>query len=215
MTLGIFSRILEHANFHQARDRPDHITGGRRGRLVRGLREISVRAHADKAKLEAFMEALGQKAEGPGTIYLTGGATALLFGWRAKTIDVDIKADPEPRGFFDAIAEIKETLDTIVELASPDLFIPELPGWRERSVFICRVRDLDFRHFDFYSQALAKLERGHERDMLDVRAFVEEGLVDRQKLRDFFEDIRPSLKKFPAIEEMEFAKSVQFFCSQS
>ena len=160
------------------------------------------------------MEALGRKVEGAGTIYLTGGATALLFGWRAKTIDVDIKADPEPRGFFEAIAEIKESLDTNVELASPDLFIPELPGWRERSVFICRVRGLDFRHFDFYSQVLAKLERGHERDMLDVRAFVEEGLVDRQKLRDFFEDIRPSLKKFPAIEEMEFSKSVQFFCSQ-
>ena len=36
------------------------------------------------------MEALGQRVKGPGIIYLTGGATALLFGWRAKTIDVDI-----------------------------------------------------------------------------------------------------------------------------
>ena len=67
---------------------------------------------------------------------------------------------------------------------------------------------------DFYSQALAKLERCHERDMLDLRAFVEKGLVDRKKLRDFFEDIRPSLKKFPAIDEMVFTKSVQDFCAQ-
>jgi hypothetical protein len=74
------------------------------------------------------MEALGQRVKGPGTIYLTGGATALLFGWRAKTIDVDIKADPEPRGLFEAIAELKESLDANVELASPDLFIPEVPG---------------------------------------------------------------------------------------
>ena len=59
------------------------------------------------------MEALGQRVKGPGTIYLTGGATALLFGWRAKTIDVDIKADPEPRGLFEAIAELKESLDTL------------------------------------------------------------------------------------------------------
>jgi hypothetical protein len=161
------------------------------------------------------MEALGQRVKGPGIIYLTGGATALLFGWRAKTIDVDIKADPEPRGLFEAIAELKESLDANVELASPDLFIPELPGWRERSAFIRRVGEVDFRHFDFYSQVLAKLERGHERDLLDVRAFVKEGLVDRQKLRGFFEEIRPSLKKFPAIDEPAFTKSVQDFCAQS
>lgn len=160
------------------------------------------------------MEALGQRVKGPGTIYLTGGATALLFGWRAKTIDVDIKADPEPKGLFEAIAELKESLDANVELASPDLFIPELPGWRERSAFIRQVGDVDFRHFDFYSQVLAKLERAHERDMLDARAFVAEGLVDQQKLCDFFQDIRPSLKKFPAIDELVFAKSVQDFCAQ-
>jgi hypothetical protein len=173
-----------------------------------------MRADSDKAKVEEFMEALGQRVKGPGTIYLTGGATALLFGWREKTIDVDIKADPEPGGLFEAIAELKECLDANVELASPDLFIPELPGWRERSAFIRRVGELDFRHFDFYSQVLAKLERGHERDMLDVQAFVAEGLVNRQKLRDFFEDIRPSLKKFPAIDELTFAKAVQDFCAQ-
>jgi hypothetical protein len=173
-----------------------------------------MRADSDKAKVEEFMEALGQRVKGPGTIYLTGGATALLFGWREKTIDLDIKADPEPGGLFEAIAELKECLDANVELASPDLFIPELPGWRERSAFIRRVGELDFRHFDFYSQVLAKLERGHERDMLDVQAFVAEGLVNRQKLRDFFEDIRPSLKKFPAIDELTFAKAVQDFCAQ-
>ncbi len=73
---------------------------------------------------------------------------------------------------------------------------------------------MDFRHFDFYSQVLAKLERAHERDMLDARAFVAEGLVDQQKLRDFFQDIRPSIKKFPAIDELVFAKAVQDFCAQ-
>lgn len=171
-------------------------------------------ADSDRAKLEEFMEALGQRVKGPGTIYLTGGATALLFGWRAKTIDVDIKADPEPGGLFEAIAELKESLDPNVELSSPDLFIPELPSWRERSAFIRRLGEVDFRHFDFYSQVLAKLERGHERDMLDARAFVAEGLVNRQKLYGFFEDIRPSLKKFPAIDELAFAKSVQDFCAQ-
>lgn len=171
-----------------------------------------MRGDADKAKLEAFMDALGKRVRGPGTIYLTGGATALLFGWRDKTIDVDLKADPEPPGFFEAIAELKEILDTNVELASPDLFIPEVPGWRDRSVFIRRVGEIEFRHFDFYSQVLAKLERGHERDMNDVLEFKKQRLVDPNKLLELFTQIRPQLKKFPAIDELSFTKIVEDFC---
>jgi hypothetical protein len=171
-----------------------------------------VRLDADKAKLEAFMEAFGKRVGGPGTIYLTGGATALLFGWREKTIDIDIKADPEPLGFFEAVAELKDSLDTNVELASPDLFIPELPGWRERSPFIQRSGQVEFRHFDFYSQVLAKLERGHERDLHDVREFQKQGLVESKKLLELFTQIRPLLKKFPAIDEPSFAKAVEDYC---
>ena len=173
-----------------------------------------MRGEADREKLEKFMDALGKRVRGAGTIYLTGGATALLYGWREKTIDLDLKADPEPVGFFEAIAELKDSLDTNVELASPDLFIPELLGWRERSVFIRKVGEIEFRHFDFYSQALAKLERGHDRDGLDVRAFVEQGLIDREKLEDFFEQIRPMLKRYPAIDEASFLESVRKFCAQ-
>jgi hypothetical protein len=171
-----------------------------------------VRLDADKAKLEAFMEALGKRVGGPGTVYLTGGATALLFGWREKTIDIDIKAEPEPPGFFEAIAELKDTLDTNVELASPDLFIPEVAGWRERSAFIRRVGEVDFRHFNFFSQVLAKLERGHERDMNDVLEFKKQRLVDSKKLLELFTQIRPQLRKFPAIDELSFAKTVEVFC---
>ena len=105
-----------------------------------------MRLDADKANLAAFMEALGKRVGGPGTVYLTGGATALLFGWREKTIDIDIKAEPEPPGFFEAIAELKDTLDTNVELASPDLFIPEVPGWRDRSQLIQRAGEENFHH---------------------------------------------------------------------
>lgn len=171
-----------------------------------------MRLDADKAKLAAFMEALGKRVGGAGTVYLTGGATALLFGWREKTIDIDIKAEPEPPGFFEAIAELKDTLDTNVELASPDLFIPEVPGWRDRSQLIQRSGQVDFRHFDFYSQVLAKLERGHERDMNDVFEFKKQRLVDPKKLLELFTQIRPQLKKFPAIDELSFAKTVADFC---
>lgn len=53
-------------------------------------------------KLTAVMSAMGRTVKTPGRVYLTGGATALLHGWRPMTVDVDLKADPEPAGFFEA-----------------------------------------------------------------------------------------------------------------
>jgi hypothetical protein len=60
------------------------------------------------AKIEKFMSALGLEVTGPGSVFFTGGVTALLHGWRDTTIDIDIKAMPEPAGFFQAIALLKE-----------------------------------------------------------------------------------------------------------
>src|SRR5277367_4252220 len=122
-----------------------------------------MRLESDQSKIEAFMAALGQQVRGKGRIYLTGGATAVLHGWRTMTIDIDIKPDPEPPGLFEAIASLKEELEVNVELASPDQFIPAIPGWRERSLFIATHGLIEFLHYDPYGQALAKLQRGHER----------------------------------------------------
>ena len=150
-----------------------------------------MRSNANKTKLESFLEALGNKARGSGRIYLTGGASALLIGWRQSTIDVDIKADPEPAGLFEALAELKDKLDLNIELASPDMFIPELPGWRDRSQFIARFGSIDFYHFDFYSQVLAKIERGHDRDILDVSEIKRLELVSCEILMELFREIQP------------------------
>jgi hypothetical protein len=85
-----------------------------------------VRAPVDAERLERFMRELGRRARGPGKVYLTGGATAVLLGWRASTVDVDIKMDPEPAGAFEAIAKLKNEFDINVELASPDHFLPSM-----------------------------------------------------------------------------------------
>lgn len=59
---------------------------------------------------------------------MTGGASAVIYGWRESTVDVDLKFDPEPKGAFAMIPIIKDKLDINVELASPDLFIPAIDG---------------------------------------------------------------------------------------
>ena len=63
-----------------------------------------MRQVADSEKIKCFMKELGQRCRSPGRVYLTGGASALLVGWRDSTADIDIKLDPEPAGAFEAIA---------------------------------------------------------------------------------------------------------------
>lgn len=170
-----------------------------------------MRPPLDREKLELFLKSLGRKVRGDGRIYLTGGATALLHGWRPMTVDIDLKADPEPQGWFEAIALLKEELSINVELAAPDQFIPPLPGWRERSLFIDRHGNLDFFHYDPYSQALAKLERGHARDHSDVLGMFRSGLVRSAKLLELFEMIEPHLIRYPAIDPSSYRVSVVSF----
>jgi hypothetical protein len=90
-----------------------------------------MRSSVDPQKIEQLMEALGKEARGPGCIYFTGGTSALLIGWRGSTVDVDIRLDPEPSGIFQAIAKLKQELNINIELASPQDFLPSLPGWRD------------------------------------------------------------------------------------
>jgi hypothetical protein len=94
-------------------------------------------------------------------------------------------------------------------LASPGDFIPELPGWRERSPFIERIGTLDFYHYDLYAQALSKIERGHELDVSDVQEMLARGLVDPDMLLELFARIEPELFRFPAIDPTSFRSRVE------
>ena len=169
----------------------------------------AMRAETDKSRLEQLMVALGSMTHGPGAIYLTGGASAVLLDWRKTTLDVDMKLDPEPAGLFDGLPKLKDDLDINIELAAPDDFIPPLPGWKERSVFIARHGEIDFYHYDFYSQALAKIERFHTRDQTDIRHMLETNLVSNERLFELFEAIEPGLNRFPAIDPSAFRRRVE------
>ena len=151
-------------------------------------------------RLRAFMRALAAEAREPGRIYLTGGASAVLEGWREGTVDVDLKIVPENDRVLRAIPELKEKLHINVELASPADFVPPLPGWEERSPFIAQEGPLAFHHFDFYTQALAKLERSHRKDLDDVQSMVRQRLVDPKRLAALFEEVEASIYRYPAID---------------
>ena len=168
----------------------------------------AMRADADADKIRRFLAALGQRCRTEGVVYLTGGATALLLGWRDSTVDIDLKLDPEPDGAFEAIARLKDELDVNVELASPDAFLPELRDWRERSLVEGRFGKVRVLHYDLRAQALAKIARGHARDLTDVDAMIERDLVTRAELAAAFAEMRPRLVRYPRLDAERFAARV-------
>jgi hypothetical protein len=168
-----------------------------------------MREPVDKQRILEFLRALGREARGEVCVYLTGGATAVLEGWRSSTADVDLKILPDSDEILRSIPELKERLRVNVELAAPSDFIPELPGWQDRSRFIDRIGTASFLHYDPYSQALAKIERGHAKDLADVREMLARGLVEPAKLRSLFEDIEPLLFRYPAIDPKSFRRAVE------
>jgi len=159
-------------------------------------------------RLRHFMRVLATRSDATGRVYLTGVASAVLLEWRDSTLDVDLSIFPEDDRILRVIPELKELLKINVELASPSDFIPPLPGWEDRSPFITREGALSFHHYDFYSQCLAKIERGHRKDLLDVRAMLEAGLVVREKLAELFARIEPELYRYPAIDPPSFRRAL-------
>ncbi len=172
-----------------------------------------MREAVDASRILQFLKAFGAKARAEARVYLTGGATAVLHGWRASTIDIDLKIVPEADPLLRAVPELKETLRVNVELASPDHFIPELPGWEDRSPFITREGSVSFHHYDLNAQALAKIERGHRRDIEDAREMVRRGLVKLPDLLRFFSEIEPRLYRYPAINPRSFREAVEDFAA--
>ena len=109
---------------------------------------------------------------------------------------------------------MKETLHINVELASPADFVPPLRGWEERSPFIVQEGSLAFHHFDFYTQALAKLERGHRKDRDDVESMIRDGLVDPKRLEELFLEVEASLYRYPAIDPKTLRAAVTRLASR-
>ena len=155
------------------------------------------------------MTSLGSEARQAARVYFTGGATAVLLGWRSDTSAVDLRIDPESDAILRAIPRLKEALKINVELACPSDFIPELAGWEERSLFIAQEGKLSFHHYDFYAQALAKIERGHATDLQDVRELIASGRIEPRRALDFFRQIEPQIYRYPALDPASFRRAVE------
>lgn len=168
-----------------------------------------MRALIDAARLRTFLAELGKATRDLTRVYLTGGGTAVLVGWRASTVDVDLVFVPDRDELLRAIPRLKDDLQVNVELVSPAHFIPELPGWEGRSLFVGREGALEVYHYDPYAQALSKVERAHARDLDDVRELVARGLVDPARARELYLQIEPALYRYPSLDPRTFRAKVE------
>lgn len=168
------------------------------------MRELTTPEVVDRLITE-----LGRRAKDPVEAFFTGGVTAILHGWRPTTVDIVVKFVGPTDDILRAIPELKESLKVNIELASPDDFIPEIAGWRERSKFIRKEGAASFFHYDMYAQALAKIERAHAQDKIDVEHMLADGLIDRDRLLELFEAIEPELYRYPAIDPASFRRAVE------
>lgn len=174
-----------------------------------------MRERVTSERLQEFMRILGDRLTQQTRVFLVGGATAVLLGWRNATIDIDLKVIPDSDESLQLFSILKDRLEVNIELASPDDFIPALPGWEERSIFIAQIGKVTFLHYDFYAQALAKIERGHDFDLSDVHHLLEARLIDPEKLMQLFSQIEDQLFRYPAVNPEVFRRAVELVVSEA
>jgi hypothetical protein len=179
---------------------------------------MSQREEVDQRRIQHFLETLGERFRHAGRVYLVGGTTMVWEGLRAQTIDIDIAyeiAAEDSGEFTRTIQLLKHELKVNVEEAAPGDFIPLPAGYHERSKFIGRFGLLDVFHFDLYSMALSKIERGRDEDLSDVLKLLSKNEIDMPQLESSFAEILPRFeshslkadpvefkKKFKALQSM-------------
>ena len=171
-----------------------------------------MRQDVDRERIRLFLERLGGRFRRPARIFLVGGTTLVYEGLREQSLDIDlaIEVDPQDHGdLMKAIRELKDELSINVEEASPGDFIPLPVGSESRHQFVGRFGNLDVFHFDPYSTALCKIERGRTQDFEDVLKLLDAGRIDWARLEGCFLDVLPrfgtqSLKQDPRVFEENF-----------
>jgi hypothetical protein len=168
-----------------------------------------MRHPTSRENIDQVMRAIGDRIREPLKVYFTGGTTCVLKGWRETTVDIDLKPVPDLGKVYDVISGLKDELSVNIETAAPDHFLPPLPGWEDRSEHIGRVGQVEFYHYDIYSQLLSKVARGFKKDLADARKMA--GAIDSGRLRDLFDAIRPGLVRYPAVDEKILTEKLNGF----
>jgi hypothetical protein len=157
---------------------------------------MSLRLQVDRSRIELFLKSLADRFRRPCRIHLVGGTTLVFEGLRQQTMDIDVVLEVAPANhgeLIQAVRDLKDNLSINVEEASPGDFIPLPSGYENRHIFVGRFGMLEVLHFDLYSTALSKIERGREQDLEDVLTLLRTGRIEWDKLVAYFQEILPKM----------------------
>jgi len=170
------------------------------------------REPATRDRIEQFLRELGKRYRGGGRLYLVGGTQMVFAGFRGQTEDIDytVQLEGDHQEFTAAVRSLIRELNISVEPAGPGDFIPLPGGWEQRSRFVGRYGRLDVYTFDPVSTALSKIERGSSRDIDDVLALLDQGIVSIPELQSAFEAILPRLEtESLRVDEYDFRRKFE------
>ena len=173
-----------------------------------------MRNRLTRESLRALMRDLARSAvnEEHYSVFLVGGGTAVLNGWRDSSIDVDLYSPRD--GIFDDVQAIKERLQLNIETVRPEDFVPPLAGSEDRHVLIETIGRVTFYHYDPYAQLFSKVVRGFERDLIDAQAFVGSRMVDAVRFRSLVWAIPDAAwSKYPRLSPGAVRQAVDDFLS--
>ena len=160
--------------------------------------------------LREFMRAVGKIVKQQATFYSTGGSTAILYGFREGTIDIDIAGDMDE--IFSHIPDLKKQMNINIEMTKPTDFVPSLQGEKDRHLPIATFGKASFMHFDPYAQAFSKIVRGHRTDIIDAKGLVTAKLVDVQRLVDIVRALPDeTFAKYPRLDRTAVQVAVESF----
>ncbi|NNK48782.1 MAG: hypothetical protein HKP01_07910 [Gemmatimonadetes bacterium] len=171
-----------------------------------------MRRELTREALRELMQELARTAppERSLRVYFVGGGTAVQAGWRIATIDADLHADDE--AVFRDVQGVKKRLDLNIELVRPEHFVPPLEGSGDRHVFVDRLGNIEYFHYDPYAQLLSKIVRGFRMDLMDAESFVTSRMVDPQRFLLLVKNVPDSAyARYPNLSRAAVEEAVEDF----
>ncbi len=66
-----------------------------------------MRSDADAERVRAFVREFARRTSVPARVYLVGGTSAVIEGWRATTLDIDVRIEPDDDAMLRDLPRLK------------------------------------------------------------------------------------------------------------
>ena len=163
-------------------------------------------------EIQQFLEQLGSRYPGTGTLYLLGGSALCLLGSTRRTLDIDytLEAPAEETGQLQAAIEsLAQELKLDLEGVPIEEFVPLPAEANIRHQLVGQFGNLTVYIYDPYTIALSKVARGFETDLEDVLFMLNQALIQLEPLADYVAAAVPQAWDFdidPAELQAHFAE---------